>query len=69
MGETSKGPETTVNRGLKTDVPETVMHLQSYRLRPDVNGDRFMHSSHCVALTAAGKKVRYASVLTKSMLF
>ncbi len=63
MGE-KVGPETPVNRDLKP-TSETVMHLQSYRLRPDVMGIVHAHPSHCVALTAAGKKVR-SQVLTEA---
>jgi|TARA_R110001606_G_scaffold239361_1_gene387398 L-fuculose-phosphate aldolase len=66
MGE-KVGSETPVNRDLKP-TSETVMHLQSYRLRPDVMGIVHAHPSHCVALTAAGKKVR-SQVLTEAMLF
>lgn len=61
------GVETTANKNLKP-TSETSMHLASYKLRPDVTGIVHAHPSHCVALTAAGKKIR-SQVLTEAMLF
>lgn len=61
------GPFTELNRDLKP-TSELPMHLEVYQRRPDVGGVVHAHTSHAVALTAAGLTLR-PQVLTEGMLF
>jgi len=61
------GPFTDLNQDLKP-TSELPMHLEVYRRRPDVGGVVHAHTSHAVALTAAGLTLR-TQVLTEGMLF
>ena len=61
------GPHTEANKDFQP-TSEVPMHLAMYRVRPDVGGIVHGHPSHCVALTAAGKRIR-PHVLTEAMLF
>ena len=61
------GSQTNANRDLQP-TSETSMHLQTYKNRPDVGAIVHAHPSSCVALGAAGKKIR-TQVLTEAMLF
>ena len=61
------GPETEANRHLRP-TSELPMHLDAYRLRPDVGGIVHAHPTYCVALTVAGLPLR-TQVLTEGMLF
>jgi len=61
------GPFTELNRDLKP-TSELPMHLEVYQRRPDVGGVVHAHTSHAVALTAAGLTLR-TQVLTEGMLF
>lgn len=61
------GTETEANKNLKP-TSEVPMHLEAYKLRPDVNGIVHAHPAHICALTSAGKPFR-SEVQTEAMLF
>ena len=61
------GTETEANKNLKP-TSEVPMHLEAYKLRPDVNGIVHAHPAYTVALTSAGKPFR-SEVQTEAMLF
>ena len=61
------GIETEANKNLKP-TSEVPMHLEAYKLRPDIEGIVHAHPPYTVALTAAGKKFN-SKVQTEAMLF
>lgn len=61
------GIETEANKNLKP-TSEVSMHLDAYKLRPDVCGIVHAHPAHVVALSSAGKVFR-SDVQTEAMLF
>lgn len=61
------GVETEANKNLKP-TSEVPMHLEAYKLRPDLNGIVHAHPAYTVALTSAGKKFN-PKVQTEAMLF
>ena len=61
------GTETEANKNLKP-TSEVPMHLEAYKLRPDVCGIVHAHPAHVVALTSAGKEFQ-SNVQTEAMLF
>jgi L-fuculose-phosphate aldolase len=61
------GTETEANKNLKP-TSEVPMHLEAYKIRPDIQGIVHAHPAYVVALTSAGKKFR-SEVQTEAMLF
>lgn len=61
------GTETKANKNLRP-TSEVPMHLEAYKLRPDVHGIVHAHPAYTVALTSAGKAFR-SEVQTEAMLF
>jgi len=61
------GTETEANKDLKP-TSEVPMHLEAYKVRPDIMGIVHAHPANVVALTSAGKSFR-SEVQTEAMLF
>lgn len=61
------GTETEANKNLRP-TSEVPMHLEAYKIRPDIHGIVHAHPAHVVALTSAGKAFR-SEVQTEAMLF